>query len=118
MRTTLTLLAVSTALTAAPGLPALSAAGTTDDLTAAPVFSLARGSAQPLPLLLASGDDDDDTVYRRSRGDDDDDDDDDDECDDDDDCGGSARNPAPAGTVAPPANGLFGNGAPPKAVTN
>lgn len=29
-----------------------------------------------------------------------------------------AANPAPAGTVAPPANGLFGNGAPPVAVTN
>ncbi|MFB9148841.1 PepSY domain-containing protein [Roseovarius ramblicola] len=40
----------------------------------------------------------------------------DDEEDDDD--RGNARNPAPAGTVAPPQNGLFGNGAPPKAQVN
>lgn len=31
---------------------------------------------------------------------------------------GSARNPAPAGPVAPPQNGLFGNGAPPKVQVN
>lgn len=37
--------------------------------------------------------------------------------DDDDDRGG-ARNPAAAGTVAPPQNGLFGNGAPPRAKVN
>ncbi len=29
-----------------------------------------------------------------------------------------ARNPAPAGTVAPPQNGLFGNGAPPQVQVN
>jgi len=37
---------------------------------------------------------------------------------DGDDCTGAKGNPAPAGTVAPPANGLFGTGAPPVAVTN
>jgi hypothetical protein len=37
--------------------------------------------------------------------------------DDDDDRGG-ARNPASAGTVAPPQNGLFGNGAPPQVQVN
>ncbi|KEO54935.1 PepSY domain-containing protein [Thioclava pacifica] len=37
---------------------------------------------------------------------------------DDDDYGASTRNPAPAGTVAPPQNGLFGNGAPPKVQVN
>ncbi|PWE31275.1 PepSY domain-containing protein [Maritimibacter sp. 55A14] len=37
--------------------------------------------------------------------------------DDDDDRGG-ARNPAPAGTVAPPQNGLFGNDAPPQVQVN
>ena len=31
-------------------------------------------------------------------------------CDDDDDGAGAGANPAPAGTVAPPANGLFGKG--------
>jgi len=37
--------------------------------------------------------------------------------DDDDDRGG-ARNPAPAGSVAPPQNGLFGTGAPPRVQVN
>ncbi|MBC7133829.1 MAG: PepSY domain-containing protein [Roseovarius sp.] len=37
--------------------------------------------------------------------------------DDDDDRGG-ARNPAPAGSVAPPQNGLFGTGAAPKVQVN
>ena len=41
----------------------------------------------------------------------------DDEDDDDDDRAG-ARNPAPSGTVAPPSNGLFGNGAAPKVQMN
>ena len=59
-------------------------------------------------------------VQSSRRGHDDDDDDDDDDCDDDDDdeCRGGARNPAPAGTVAPPQNGLFGNGAPPQVQVN
>jgi hypothetical protein len=55
-------------------------------------------------------DDDDDD-------DDDHDDDDDDDCEDDD-CRGGAGNPAPAGSVAPPQNGLFGNGAPPQVQVN
>jgi hypothetical protein len=38
--------------------------------------------------------------------------------DDDDDERGGVRNPAPAGTVAPPANGLFGDGAPPQVQVN
>ena len=41
---------------------------------------------------------------------------DDDDYDNDDRRG--ARNPAPAGTVAPPQNGLFGNGAPPQVQVN
>jgi hypothetical protein len=36
------------------------------------------------------------------------------EYEDDDDDRSDARNPAPAGSVAPPQNGLFGNGAPPQ----
>ncbi len=55
---------------------------------------------------------------RLGHDDDDDDDDCDDDDDDDDDCRGGARNPAPAGTVAPPQNGLFGNGAPPQVQVN
>lgn len=39
------------------------------------------------------------------------------EYEDDDDRGG-ARKPAPAGTVAPPQNGLFGNAAPPQVQVN
>lgn len=40
------------------------------------------------------------------------------EDEDDDDDRGGASNPAPAGTVAPPQNGLFGNGAPPQVQVN
>jgi hypothetical protein len=40
------------------------------------------------------------------------------EYEDDDDDRRGARNPAPAGTVAPPQNGLFGNGAPPQVQVN
>lgn len=36
----------------------------------------------------------------------------------DDDDRGTVGNPAPAGTVAPPQNGLFGNGAPPQVQVN
>jgi len=40
------------------------------------------------------------------------------EYEDDDDDSRGAGNPAPAGTVAPPQNGLFGTGAPPQAQVN
>ncbi len=123
MKKTLTLLAATTALTAAIGAPAWSALRTSD-LPFAAVFEVGQDA---VPLILASGDDDDDRKYRKgSRSEEDDDDrkygSDDDDCedddDDDDDCGGNARNASPAGTVAPPQNGLFGNGAPPKAQMN
>lgn len=74
----------------------------------------------PDRLLLASGGEDDDDGWRSGgRGDDDedeDDDDDDDDCGDDEDGGACAMGvgPAKAGTVAPPANGLFGSGAAPQ----
>ncbi|MBV0913784.1 PepSY domain-containing protein [Anianabacter salinae] len=41
-----------------------------------------------------------------------------DDDDDDDDYGTAVGNPAPAGTVAPPQNGLFGTGTPPKVKVN
>lgn len=44
--------------------------------------------------------------------------DDDDAYDHDDGGRGAGRNPAPAGTVAPPQNGLFGNGAAPQVLMN
>ncbi|MCT4334581.1 hypothetical protein MU516_17145 [Paracoccus sp. YLB-12] len=120
MKKTLTLLVASTALTAAIGVPAWSAMQAPSDVLR-PVAALFDDATHAMPLVLASGDDDDDDDHRRdgSRRDHDDDDDDDcDDDDDDDDCRGGARNPAPAGTVAPPQNGLFGNGAPPQVQVN
>lgn len=129
MKTRLSLLFASTTLAAALGLPALSAmasqgsvAGPCSGASAA----LFDTDGRPLKPIRVSGDDDDEDDggwFGRWRDDDDEDEDEDDDCDDDDDdddCKGAGgrANPAPAGTVAPPANGLFGNGAPPQAVTN
>lgn len=111
MNKTLTLLVASTALTAAIGVPAWSTMQAPAEGILRPVSALFDEASQDKPLLLASDDD------RRRDGSRRDDDDDDDE-DDDDDCHGNARNPAPAGTVAPPKNGLFGNGAPPQVQVN
>lgn len=123
MRKTLTLLAASTALTAAIGVPAWSAINGPANGVLRPAAALFDDATPTMPLVLASDDEDDDErpwrqTSRRGDDDDNDDDDDDDGCDDDDDCRGSARNPAPAGTVAPPQNGLFGNGAPPRVQVN
>jgi hypothetical protein len=121
MKKTLTLLVASTALTAAIGVPASMAMQRPSDVLR-PVAALFDEAPHAMPLVLASDDDDDDDDHWRDgarRGHDDDDDDDDcDDDDDDDDCRGSARNPAPAGTVPPPQNGLFGNGAPPQVQMN
>lgn len=76
----------------------------------------------PDRLLLASGGEEGDDGWRsgdrRDGGDDEDEDqdDDDDGCGDDEDGGACAMGvgPARAGTVAPPANGLFGSGAAPQ----
>lgn len=122
MKKTLALLVASTALSAALGLPAFSALH--DSGSAA--IARPDGHAPAPQLILASDDeDDDDDRWREGarRGHDDDDDDDDaDDCDEDDDdddgCRNGARNPPPAGTVAPPRNGLFGNGAPPRVQVN
>lgn len=116
MRKTLTLLVASTALTAAVGIPAWSAMHAPADGGFMPFTALFEEGAQTMPLVLASDDDDNDRRWRDGsrRGHDDDDD-----CgDDDDDCRSGASNPAPAGTVAPPQNGLFGNGAPPQVQVN
>lgn len=122
MKKTLTLLVASTALTAAIGVPAWSAMQAPADGVLRPVAAFFEDASQAMPLILASDDDDDDDRWRegsrRGHDDDDDDDDCDDDDDDDDDCRGGARNPAPAGTVAPPQNGLFGNGAPPQVQVN
>ena len=121
MRKTLTLLVASTALTAAIGVPAWSAMHAPAGGSPRPFAALPEEGAQAMPLVLASDeDDDDDRRYRESsrRGHDDDHDGDDDDDDDDDDGRTNTRNPAPAGTVAPPQNGLFGNGAPPQVQVN
>lgn len=117
------LLLASTALTLAIGLPALAAARAEGSAPGHCPTACARvlGDAERGgPLVRVSDDDDDDhdDGHRARRGHHDDDDEDDD-CDDDDGdgCNSARVNPAPAGTVAPPANGLFGNGAPPVAVT-
>lgn len=122
MTSRLSLLFASTALAVALGLPALAAMqvqGNAQGACSGVCAAVFSADDQTVPLIRVSGDDDDDDDggwIRRGHDDEDCDDDDDD--DDDDACIGALGNPAPAGTVAPPANGLFGNGAPPVAVTN
>ncbi|MCA3454716.1 MAG: hypothetical protein IOC92_17275 [Rhodobacter sp.] len=124
MTSRLSLLFASTALTVALGLPALAAMQTQDnpsDQCSGVCAAVSGAKDLSEPLLRVSADDDDDSDDGGDCGDDDDDDEDDDDDDEDgdgDDCTGAKGNPAPAGTVAPPANGLFGTGAPPVAVTN
>ncbi|MFN4203873.1 MAG: hypothetical protein ACK4GM_12515 [Tabrizicola sp.] len=127
MTSRLSLLFASTSLTLALGLPSLAAvptpASTTDRCggICAAVFSADDFTVQ---LIRVSGDDDD---HDEEDDEDDDDHEDDDDraehCEEDDGDDqvcmrtGGRGNPARAGTVAPPANGLFGNGAPPAVVT-
>ncbi len=120
MRKTFTLLVASTALTAVIGTTAWSAMSAAPDGSPRSFAAIWQDAAQSLPLILASEDDDDDDENRGSLRDHDDDDDEEDcdDDDDDDDCGSGAPNPAPTGTVAPPQNGLFGNGAPPQVQVN
>jgi hypothetical protein len=119
MKKTMTLLVAGSALTAAIGVPAWSAMHAPADVLR-PVAALSDEGPLTMPLVLASEDDDEDGRWREGarRGHDEDDDDDDDDCEDDDECRGGAGNPAPAGAVAPPQNGLFGNGAPPQVQVN
>lgn len=133
MTKTMTLLLASTALSIALGATAWSATRIMDDEVLPTAVQSQMDSRDLSPLIFVNDDDDeddDDEGEEDDEEDEDDDDDrrkgarheddDDDDCDDDDDeaCAGGPRNPAPAGSTAPPANGLFGNGAPPKAVTN
>lgn len=114
MRKILTLLVASTALTAAIGIPAWSAIRSAADGSPRPLAAPSEQGAQAMPFVLASDDDGDDHGDRGSSGRDDDDEDD----DEDGGSRGGAGNPAPAGTVPPPPNGLFGNGAPPQVQVN
>jgi hypothetical protein len=117
MKKTLAILAATTALTAVIGVPAYSSFLSPVSGEGNLAHLLSESGREPARLRLASsGDDDDRRYYKHSRRDDDDhhrrgDDHDDDDDDDHGNYSGRA-NPAPAGTVAPPKNGLFGNGAP------
>ena len=121
MKKILILLAASTALTAAVALPAWSALSAPSENGQRPFSAVIDAVHDAVkPVLVAdrdrdvrrwSHDDDDHRDRRYDDGDDGDDDDDDDDC-------ASARNPTPAGTGAPPQNGLFGNGTPPQVRVN
>jgi hypothetical protein len=113
MKKTFAILVASTALAIGAGVPAWSgmhraehASARTDDDD---VLKLASGDCLDRDHGSKACRDDDDHRYS----------DDDDDDDDDDGYGRNASaNPAPAGTVAPPANGLFGSGASPKIKVN
>lgn len=106
---TLTLIFASAALTAAIGLPAWSAlheASAGERVT--PLSSLLDSATSARPMILADSDEQDDedegaSTGRRTS------DDDEDSCEEDEgNCGSAAPAPAPAGSVTPPQNGLFG----------
>ena len=114
MTKTLTLLVASTALTVAVGLPAWSAmhVPAQSSSVSPPSMLLSAVDQNNLLILIDDDDDDDDEGGSASRRQSDDDDDDD-ECDEDEgSCGANTASPAPAGSVAPPQNGLFGSGTP------
>ena len=121
MTKTLTILIASTALTALVGLPAWSAMRAPDGSpVAATATALLETAGDSARLILVDDDDDEDEDGGRSAVSEKDDDhgkcgEDDDE--DEDSCSG-AGNPAPAGSVAPPKNGLFGDGSAPKVQSN
>lgn len=94
MKNTLAILLASTALAVGAGIPAWSAMQRVEH---------SPKSFQDNPFVRLAGDDD-------GGGDDDE--------DDDGSPGAASASPAPAGTVAPPANGLFGGGAMPKVKVN
>lgn len=107
MKTTLALLAASTALAAVLTLPALA----DDDRRAEGARSEHVTLRERVAHLFHVFDDDDhDDHHGRGHHDDDDDDDDEE--------GARGRMAAPAGSVAPPANGLFGSGTPPRVQMN
>jgi hypothetical protein len=117
MKKTLAMFVATTALTAAIGLPAWSAMRAEAGAEEPPFAAVFIDGQEALPLILVSDDDDDDDDERRTRSGHDDDDDKDDD-DDDDEAGRGTLNPAPAGSVTPPQNGLFGNGAAPQVQVN
>lgn len=119
MTKTLTLLFASAALTAALGLPAWSAMqapGTPSISNSIP--AVLQQASDGAKLFLVDDDEDENEGYGTKRNAGREDEDDDDGCEEDEGSCGSANNPAPAGSAAPPQNGLFGDGAAPKAQVN
>lgn len=120
MTKTLKLFVASAALTAAIGLPAWSGmAVNAPGEVLKPLSAVLEDGGNAAWFILVDDEDDDDDDSRRkkrhsAKDDDEDDDDDDDDCDDDEGSCKNAKVPAPAGTVAPPQNGLFNNGTAPK----
>lgn len=118
MKITLAQFAVSAALGAALtlGVAAPASASTPGKVPGYDAAQAPRADPAGNPVLLADNDSDDeeDDDNRGARGGED---------DDDDDCEGSrtcapGQNAAPAGTVTPPANGLFSPGAAPQVRVN
>lgn len=110
MKKTLAILLASTALAVGAGIPAWSA------MHGAELSSV--GTELKDFVQLAENDDHEAGDHEKSSRSGHDNDGDDEDEDDDDDDGNAAANPAPAGTVLPPANGLFGSGAAPKVTVN
>jgi len=117
MKKTLAILIASTALTSAIGLPAWSAMNRNDSTLGQAISAVVDDAKEAVERVLISSNDDDhdDDEYDDCDEEEDDDDDDDDH---DEECNDSASNPAPAGTVAPPQNGLFGGSTPPLVIVN
>lgn len=116
----LTLLIAATGLSAAFGLPAANALRVntlTSGTCTSAACTLSLEDTSRMGLIRVSGGDDDgekaDGKDHRAHHDDCEEDDEGDE-----DCTDGNAMPAPAGSVTPPANGLFSKGAPPVAVTN
>jgi hypothetical protein len=108
MKKSISLLAVTAVLAIAVGVPAYSALSEHDGRSGVRAENH-HGAAQ---ARLARGDGDSDHRAGARHHDDED------ECDDDEGACGGGRNPAPAGSVAPPKNGLFGTGAAPAVQVN
>lgn len=124
MKTTFAILLASTALTLGFAIPAWSVMHDGPQSQASRhATEEASGASAHFPLASDDDRSDDDEGRRMSQsGDDDDDDEESDDADDDDGEGqgstGAAAGAAQTGTVVPPNNGLFGNGAAPKVKVN
>jgi len=105
--------------TLASGSAVLAAGQGVGPTLGAATVSMPLQNAPDGAVTLADGDEEGGWIWQWGEDDDDEDEDDDCEDDDDDNCAtGAAGNPAKAGTVAPPQNGLFTNGTAPVVKSN